>query len=65
MIPGRALRGGDTLVPTKSETKGRYLSGIKSYLKCGRKASRRTGVPVHEFPIGVIKRWQQEMGRPN
>ena len=28
-------------------------------------ACRRTGVPVHEFPIGVIKRWQQEMGRPN
>lgn len=28
-------------------------------------ACRRTGVPVHEFPIGVIKRWQQEMGWPN
>ena len=28
-------------------------------------ACRRTGVPVHEFPIGVIKRWQQNMGWPN
>jgi hypothetical protein len=28
-------------------------------------ACRRTGVPVHEFTIGVIKRWQQEMGSPN
>ena len=28
-------------------------------------ACRRTGIPVHEFPIGVIKRWQQEMGWPN
>ena len=28
-------------------------------------ACRRTGVPVHEFPTGVIKRWQQEMGWPN
>jgi hypothetical protein len=27
-------------------------------------ACRRTGVPVHEFPIGVIKRWQQENGLP-
>ena len=28
-------------------------------------ACRRTGVGVHEFPPGVIKRWQQEMGRAN
>jgi hypothetical protein len=28
-------------------------------------ACRRTGVPVHEFPVGVIKRWQKKMGRPN
>jgi len=28
-------------------------------------ACRRTGVEVHEFPAGVIKRWQQEMGWPN
>jgi hypothetical protein len=28
-------------------------------------ACRRTGVPVHEFPIAVIRRWQQKMGRPN
>jgi hypothetical protein len=28
-------------------------------------ACRRTGTPVREFPIGVIKRWQQEMGWPN
>jgi hypothetical protein len=25
-------------------------------------ACRRTGVTVHEFPIGVIRRWQQKMG---
>jgi len=28
-------------------------------------ACRRAGVPVHEFPLGVIRRWQQEMGLPN
>ncbi len=28
-------------------------------------ACRRTGIPVHEFPIGVLKRWQQKMGWPN
>jgi hypothetical protein len=28
-------------------------------------ACRRAGVPVHEFPLGVIRRWQQEMGAPN
>jgi hypothetical protein len=30
-------------------------------------ACRRVGVEEREFPLGVIKRWQQEMsrGRPN
>ena len=28
-------------------------------------ACRRAGVPVHEFPIGVIRRWQKEMGASN
>jgi len=28
-------------------------------------ACRRTGVTVHEFPIGVIRRWQQKMGWAN
>jgi hypothetical protein len=28
-------------------------------------ACQRAGIPVHEFPNGVIKRWQQEMGWPN
>jgi hypothetical protein len=28
-------------------------------------ACRRTGVPVHEFPMGVIRLWQQKMGWPN
>jgi uncharacterized protein (DUF58 family) len=28
-------------------------------------ACRRAGVPVHEFPIGVIRRWQKEMGAPH
>lgn len=28
-------------------------------------ACRRTGVTVHEFPIGVIRHWQQKMGWAN
>jgi hypothetical protein len=28
-------------------------------------ACRRTGVAVHEFPIGVIRLWQQKMGWAN
>lgn len=28
-------------------------------------ACRRAGVEMHEFPAGVIERWQQKMGRPN
>jgi hypothetical protein len=28
-------------------------------------ACRRAGVEVHEFPAGVIERWQQKMGLPN
>ena len=28
-------------------------------------ACRRTGVRSHEFPIGVIRRWQQKMGWAN
>jgi hypothetical protein len=28
-------------------------------------ACRRTGVEVHEFPIGVIKRWREKMGWAN
>jgi hypothetical protein len=28
-------------------------------------ACRRTGITVHEFPVGVIKLWQQKMGWAN
>jgi hypothetical protein len=28
-------------------------------------ACRRTGIEPHEFPIGVIRRWQQKMGWAN
>jgi hypothetical protein len=28
-------------------------------------ACRRTGVTVHEFPIAVIRSWQQKMGWAN
>lgn len=28
-------------------------------------ACRRSGIEVHDFPIGVIKRWQKEMGWAN
>ena len=46
-----------------SETE--LLSRDQALLDMWPEACRRTGVPVHEFPIGVIKRWQQEMGWPN
>jgi hypothetical protein len=34
----------------------------KMLLEMWPEACRRTGVTVHEFPIGVIRRWQQKMG---
>jgi PilZ domain-containing protein len=46
-----------------SETE--LLSRDQTLLDMWPEACRRTGVPVHEFPIEVIKRWQQEMGLPN
>jgi len=46
-----------------SETE--LLSRDQALLDMWPEACRRTGVLVHEFPIGVIKRWQQEMGWPN
>jgi hypothetical protein len=46
-----------------SETE--LLSRDRALLDMWPEACRRTGVRVHEFPIGVIKRWQQEMGWPN
>jgi hypothetical protein len=41
------------------------LKRDQAILEMWPEACRRTGVPVHDFPIGVIKRWQQEMGWPN
>ncbi|HET9688318.1 MAG TPA: PilZ domain-containing protein [Pseudolabrys sp.] len=37
----------------------------KMLLEMWPEACRRTGVTVHEFPIGVIRRWQQKMGWAN
>jgi len=37
----------------------------RTLLELWPEACRRTGVGVHEFPPGVIKRWQQEMGQAN
>ena len=35
----------------------------QALLKMWPEACRRVGVEAREFPRGVIKRWQQEMGR--
>ena len=50
----------DTSIP-ESE----LLKRDQALLDMWPEACRRTGIPVHEFPNGVIKRWQQEMGLPN
>lgn len=34
----------------------------QALLKMWPEACRRVGVKKREFPLGVIKRWQQEMG---
>jgi hypothetical protein len=34
----------------------------QALLKMWPEACRRVGIEVREFPLGVIKRWQQEMG---
>ncbi|MFZ3251919.1 MAG: hypothetical protein WCF66_24705 [Pseudolabrys sp.] len=35
----------------------------KALLQMWPEACRRVGIEAREFPRGVIKRWQQEMGR--
>jgi hypothetical protein len=36
----------------------------QTLLKMWPEACRRAGVKERAFPLGVIKRWQQEMGSP-
>jgi hypothetical protein len=53
-----ASEGGDI---SESE----LLKRDQALLSMWPEACRRVGVPVHEFPLGVIRRWQQAMGPPN
>ena len=65
MIPwARAARRGHFGADKKLD-QGALLKRDQVIFEMWPEGFRRTGVPVHEFPIGVIKRWQQEMGRPN
>jgi hypothetical protein len=46
-------------------SEGEMLKRDQALLAMWPEACRRAGVPVHEFPLGVIRRWQKEMGLPN
>jgi|SRR5215470_7716409 len=46
-------------------SEGELFKRDQALLAMWPEACRRAGVPLHEFPLGVIRRWQQEMGAPN